>query len=275
MLFTKMNGLGNDFVMVDGIGHKLSSDLAELSKSVCHRKLGIGADGLIILTPSAIADFGFKIYNADGSIAEMCGNGIRCAAIFAKEQNLTDKDKLTFDTLAGLIETEIIDFEKSMVKVNMGKPRLAPHEIPADFPGEKVVNQLLSLGENTYNITLVSMGNPHCVIFVDNVMDYPVEEIGPQIERHSLFPSYTNVEFIELIKENKIRMRVWERGCGETLACGTGACAAVVAASLNGYTEKETEVVLTQGSLFIKWRDNGTVEMTGPADKVFIGEYLE
>ena len=132
---------------------------------------------------------GLKSITADGSIAEMCGNGIRCAAIFAKEQNLTDKDKLTFDTLAGLIETEIIDFEKSMVKVNMGKPRLAPHEIPADFPGEKVVNQLLSLGENSYNITLVSMGNPHCVIFVDNVMDYPVEEIGPQIEKHSLFPS--------------------------------------------------------------------------------------
>ena len=240
MLFTKMNGLGNDFVMVDGVASEPSGVPGELAKAVCHRRFGIGADGLIIVTPSHVAeaDFGFRIYNADGSEAEMCGNGIRCAAVFAKDQGLTVKDVLVFHTLAGLIETEIVDSEYSMVKVNMGKARLAPQDIPADIAGEKVINQPLIAGNGTYNITLVSMGNPHCVIFVDHVADFPVTEIGPLIEKHPLFPSHTNVEFIEILGEDKMRMRVWERGCGETLACGTGACAAVVAAVLNGLVKR-------------------------------------
>ena len=274
MLFTKMHGLGNDLVLVDGIRQKISQDPGQLAKMVCRRRTGIGADGLIILTEAKGADFTFSIYNADGSQPEMCGNGIRCAAVFAKEQGLTDKNKLVFKTLAGLIETEIVDSEKSLVKVNMGQPRLDPKEIPAALEGNMVVSRPLTILGNTYYITLVSMGNPHCVIFVDNVGIFPVEEIGPKIEVHPQFPNHTNVEFIQLLGDNKIKMRVWERGCGETLACGTGACASVVAAALNGHCGRETEVKLQLGSLYIKWCEDDHIEMTGPATSVFKGEYL-
>lgn len=276
MLFAKMHGLGNDFVMVDGVRQQVFSDLGHLAQAVCHRRAGIGADGLIILTPSiGEADFDFAIYNADGSQAEMCGNGIRCAALFARDQALTTKTRLVFKTLAGLIETQIIDPDKSLVKVNMGAPRLAAQEIPTLLEGDRVISRPLTIEGNTYYITLVSMGNPHCVIFVDHVGDFPVTELGPKIERHPLFPAHTNVEFIELLANNKMKMRVWERGCGETLACGTGACASVVAAVLNGHSGRETEVQLPFGSLLIKWREDGYIEMTGPAETVFKGEYCE
>jgi len=275
MKFRKMHGLGNDFVMVNGISEKLPEDLASLAINLCDRKLGIGADGLIIISEGeGRTDLTMSIYNSDGSQAEMCGNGIRCAAVFARDEGLCAKKRIVFSTLAGQIITEIVDEEKSLVKVNMGRPRLAPSEIPALFNGAKVVKAPLKVNDKTFNITLVSMGNPHCVIFVDNVDDFPVTKIGPQIETHPLFPAKINVEFVEFVDAETIKMRVWERGCGETLACGTGACAAAVASILMGFCHDDVEVKLAHGSLFISWPLNDYVEMTGPATVVFDGEYI-
>jgi diaminopimelate epimerase len=274
MRFAKMHGLGNDFVMVNGFKEKLPKDLNTLAKTVCHRQLGIGANGLIILQPSqedAIAQF--LIFNDDGSQAEMCGNGIRCAAVFAKMEGITKKNDFIFETLGGMIEPTIIDEENSIIRVDMGKPRLMPSEIPAKFVGTRVVSAPLMVHARMFNITLVNMGNPHCVIFVDDVDELPVKKIGPQIENNPLFPEKTNVEFIQLMGGNKLKMRVWERGCGITPACGTGACAATVAAVLNGYIKDCAEVVLEYGSLDVEWAINGHVYLTGPAVYVAEGSY--
>jgi len=276
MRFAKMHGLGNDFVIVNGFTEQLPDDLGAFAKQVCHRQLGIGGDGLIILTPveGAVAAARFLIYNFDGSQAEMCGNGLRCAAIFAKRQGLVTANDFVFETLGGLVQPSIIDEENSVIRVDMAAPRLLPAEIPAKFAGSRVVSAPLLVHARMYYVTLVSMGNPHCVIFVDDVEHFPVEKIGPQIETHDLFPAKTNVEFIELISDEIIKMRVWERGCGETFACGSGACAATVASILNGYTKNKVEVRLKYGSLQVEWAENGHVYMTGPATLVAEGEYL-
>ncbi|MGI5891154.1 MAG: diaminopimelate epimerase [Bacillota bacterium] len=276
MRFVKMHGLGNDFIMVNGFKEHLPSDLSTLAAALCHRQLGIGADGLIIIGPSDEADACFDIYNADGSRAEMCGNGIRCAAIFAKREGISDKSIVPFSTLAGLVKAQIVDEAANLVKVDMGQPKLATKDIPANFSGPLMVNAPIIVGHKTYNLTLVSMGNPHCVLFVDDVANYPVTTLGPDIETHSLFPCKTNVEFVQPLGNNKIRMRVWERGCGETLACGTGACAAAVAAILNGYCQKEqdVEVILAHGSLIINWHQDDHITMIGPAATVFEGNII-
>lgn len=273
MRFAKMHGLGNDFVMINGFAEKLPNDLNTLAKKVCHRQLGIGADGLIILLP---AEFGgavrFLIYNYDGSQAETCGNGLRCAAIFAKKEGLIKGDEFIFETLGGPVKPTIIDEENCIIRVDMGQPRFLPEQIPAKYSGTRVVSAPLQVFTRTFNVTLVSMGNPHCVIFVDDVDNFPVEKIGPQIENHELFPEKINVEFIQLMGDNKIKMRVWERGCGETLACGSGACAATVAAILNGYIEHGAEVMLKHGSLDVEWANDHHVYMTGPATFVAEGD---
>lgn len=275
MRFVKMHGLGNDFVIVNGFREKLPEDLGALAQQVCNRQLGIGADGLIVLVPPEKDDAAarFLIYNYDGSQAETCGNGLRCAAIFAKHEGLVDGNELYFETLGGLVQPTIIDETMSIIRVDMGVPRLQPAEIPAKFAGSRVVSAPFTVYERVFNVTLVSMGNPHCVIFVDEVDDFPVEKIGPQIENHELFPEKTNVEFIQLLGDDRMRMRVWERGCGETLACGSGACAATVAAVLNGYIKHRAEVILQYGSLDVEWADNGHVYMTGPATLVIEGDY--
>ena len=276
MRFAKMHGLGNDFVLINGFREKLPEDISSFAIEVCDRHLGIGADGLIVLTPplGKQASARYLIYNPDGSEAGMCGNGLRCAALFAKHDGIVAEDEFNFEILTGLVRPQIINERLGIVRVDMSKPRLAPDDIPAKFNGSRVVGAPLLVLARMYYVTLVSMGNPHCVIFVDDVENFPVEKIGPQIEMHPSFPAKTNVEFIQLMGNDRLRMRVWERACGETLACGSGACAATVAAVLNGYIRNHAEVVLRHGSLDVEWAEDGHVYMTGPAAFVAEGEYL-
>ena len=274
MRFTKMHGLGNDFVFINGFTEQLPADKADFARKVCNRNLGIGADGVIILSSSAKADYKFEIINSDGSPAEMCGNGMRCSAIFARREGIVGaKDELTVETAAGLLKPFIVDYEKGIVRVDMGEPRLKAKDIPTTLPGDPVVGAKLQVGGKQFNATAVSMGNPHCVIFVDDLDIFPVAKIGPQIETHPAFPAKTNVEFVQIISKDKVKMRVWERGCGITLACGTGACATAVAAYLNGFTDRKVEVELALGSLMLEYAENGHLLMEGPATVAFSGEY--
>jgi len=279
--FIKMHGIGNDFIIMDFYSEKIPGklDLTQLAKKLCHRNFGIGADGLILILPSDRYDLRMRIFNFDGSEPQMCGNGIRCFARYAYENDLIQKKSFSVETLAGKIVPELIfsNDDKEIiegVKVDMGKPHLTRKDIPmSGDPDESVINEDLTLDSNKkFNITRVSMGNPHCVIFVDNVDIFPVTEIGPIIEKHHLFPEKTNVEFVQVINEHQINFRVWERGVGETMACGTGACAAVVAGVLNNLIERDTIVHLKGGDLRIQWNDdNEHVYMTGPAETVFYG----
>jgi diaminopimelate epimerase len=279
--FVKMHGLGNDFILTDCLNKSLgdSSFLSYLAKKLCDRNFGIGADGLILILPSSKADLRMRIFNFDGSEAQMCGNGIRCFAKYAYENKLISKNKFAVETLAGIITPELIfqDLKNKKVlriKVNMGTPKLRRRETPMngeDTP--KVVNETLKINlEQTFKITCVSMGNPHCIIFVDDVQSIPVDEIGPKIENHSFFPEKTNVEFIHILNRKEINFRVWERGVGETLACGTGACAALVAAVLNNKTDRKATIHLQGGDLDIQWANDGNIYMTGPVELVFRGE---
>jgi len=276
--FVKMHGLGNDFILIDCLLKPLgdSSFLSYLTKKLCNRNFGIGADGLILILPSSKADLRMRIFNFDGSEAQMCGNGIRCLAKYAYKNKLVSKIKFTIETLAGTITPELIfkDKEISGIKVNMGIPKLRRREIPMN--GEDtptVIDETLKINpEQTFKITCVSMGNPHCIIFVNDVQSISVDEIGPKIENHPLFPEKTNVEFIHILNKQEISFRVWERGVGETLACGTGACAALVAAALNNKTDRKATIHLLGGDLDILWADDGYVYMTGPAELVFRGE---
>ena len=274
MRFHKMHGLGNDFILINGFTEEVPCELSTLAKAICHRKTGIGADGLIVLSPSDTSAFKFTIYNDDGSQAEMCGNGMRCAAVLAYKEKIVTEKAFDVETLAGIIRPEVINTEKGIVRVNMGTPILAAGKIPTLFNSDTVINTPLYAGGDTFFVTCVSMGNPHCVIFVDNVAEHPIEKTGPQIETHPLFPNKTNVEFVQVLSREKIRMRVWERGCGITLACGTGAAAAAAASYLNGHTGRKVEVELTLGSLLLDWHEeDGHMLMKGPATKVFSGEY--
>jgi len=276
--FVKMHGLGNDFILIDCLSKSLgdSSFLSYLAKKLCDRNFGIGADGLILILPSSKADLRMRIFNFDGSEAQMCGNGIRCFAKYAYENKLVSKIKFTVETSAGTITPELIfkDKEISGIIVDMGIPKLKRREIPMN--GEDtpiVVDETLKINpEQAFKITCVSMGNPHCVTFVNDVQSIPVDEIGPKIENHSFFPEKTNVEFIQVLNRKEINFRVWERGVGETLACGTGACAALVAAVLNNKTDRKATIHLPGGDLDIQWADDRHVYMTGPAELVFRGE---
>ena len=276
MEFSKIHGLGNDFILVDDREKKLA-DYPQLAREMCHRHFGVGADGLILVQPSRVADFKMRIFNSDGSEAEMCGNGIRCFAKFVYEGGMTTKTKITVETLAGIMvpECQVEDGRVTMVKVDMGEPRLAARDIPLAEGGEEpVVDMPLEAAGQIFRITTVSMGNPHCIIPVDDVEGIRLEEGGPQIERHSLFPKKTNVEFVQFLSPTRARVRVWERGAGVTLACGTGACATAVAGHLLGKTERKLTVGLPGGDLTIEWADNNHLYMTGPATEVFRGVYL-
>lgn len=274
MHFTKWQACGNDFVFVNA----MTMDIRPVVKkcvSICNRNFGIGADGIIFVLPSEKATLQMRIFNSDGSEAEMCGNGIRAFAKWAHELGLVSKHHFSVETGAGILFPELLPDGK--VRVDMGVPHLNSSEIPVTGFGDgMVVNRKLTNDLHTYRITCVSMGNPHCVIFTDDIDRISLEEIGSRLEADAHFPRKTNVEFAQLLKKNLLRMRVWERGTGVTMACGTGTCATVVAAILNGLVEKEAEVILDGGNLHISWEGDSSVHvfMTGPAEKVFEGEYI-
>ena len=283
--FSKWHGLGNDFVFLTYDEFKKHNlDSKELAIKICDRNFGIGADGLIIIGPYNVSSnsFRLKIINSDGSEAEMCGNGTRCAANFLYEENFSEDTTINLETLAGLIKTSLVFQDDRQnpkniksVTVDMGEPKLTRKEMNlSGNADEKIMKFPLEILGNNYFITCVSMGNPHCVIFVDNVDEFPLEAIGSLIENHEMFPAKTNVEFVEILSPDQIRLRVFERGAGVTKACGTGACAAVVAGFLNGYTTKNVEVKLDGGTLNIVWQDDNHVIMSGPTKKVFVGEYF-
>ncbi|WP_089609367.1 diaminopimelate epimerase [Dehalobacterium formicoaceticum] len=277
MNFIKMHGLGNDFVMVNLMQEELHGDLAALARKVCHRHYGIGADGMILILPSEQADVKMRIINSDGSEAEMCGNGIRCLAKLVYEYKLVQTPFITVETLAGIMGTEVIldaGDQVQGIKVDMGEPRLLPESVPVLLPGKQAVAQGLNVDGNRVEVTAVSMGNPHCVIFVPDAAAAPVTTLGPILEKHPAFPAKTNVEFVEIINPGEVKMRIWERGAQETMACGTGACAVIVAGVLNNKTQREAVVHLKGGDLKIHWADNNHVFMTGPAVVVFEGRYF-
>ena len=276
MRFTKMQAFGNDYVYIDAI-HQELKNLPELARFVSDRHFGIGSDGLILISPSAIADFRMNIYNADGSQAEMCGNGIRCVAKYVYDHGIVDKTSLSIATRSGIkyVDLTIRDGKASMVKVNMGSPILTAKEIPVVAETEQVINAPITVDGKEYHMTAVSMGNPHAIIYVDDVDSLDLEKIGPSFENHVCFPDRVNTEFVQVIDRHTVKMRVWERGSGETLACGTGACAVTVASILNDKVDgsKPVTVQLLGGDLNISWeRDENLVYMTGPATTVFDGE---
>ena len=254
-------------------------DYAKAAVEVCDRHFGIGADGLVILLPcdQENVDFEMRIFNSDGSEAEMCGNATRCIAKYIAANHLSDKKELCILTKAGIIIPALVEMPDGSVevRVNMGKPRLVPFEIPVISETEEmIVAQPIMAGDDTFRMTTVSMGNPHCVIFVDDITKIALSEVGPKLETHERFPRKINVEFAEVLNRKQIRMRVWERGAGITLACGTGSCATIVAAVLNDKTERQAEIILDGGTLHLDWADSdGNVYMTGPATKVFTGIY--
>ena len=274
MKFTKMHGCGNDYVYVNLFEEKIA-DPAKVSIAVSDRHFGIGSDGLITIGPSDIADFRMRIYNADGSEAEMCGNGIRCVAKYVYDHKMTDKKEITIETGAGVktLQLTVADGKVSLVRVDMGEPILKPDLIPVDASGEQVVDEPIEVEGREWKMTCVSMGNPHAVIFVEDTDNFPLEEVGPLFENNPIFPRRVNAEFVELVSPTYAKMRVWERGTGETLACGTGTCATAVACILNGKTEDEVTVKLLGGELIIRWdRDANIIYMTGSAKVVFDGE---
>ena len=269
-----MHGCGNDYVYVD-CTIQLIEDIPGTAIKVSDRHYGIGSDGLILIRPSDKADFMMDMYNQDGSRSQMCGNGIRCVAKYVYDYKLTDKKQILVETLAGIktLDLTVEDDEVTFVTVDMGAPILESALIPVISPKDRVVDEPIKVGDKVYNITCVSMGNPHAVVFVDDTKNLPIETIGPLFENHEIFPERVNTEFIHVIDKHHIEMRVWERGSGETLACGTGACASVVACVLNGLTENEVTVSLLGGEIKILYDETKkTVFMTGPAVKVFDGE---
>lgn len=275
MEFVKMHGLGNDFIIVRVSSFEEVEMIKPYAKSLCHRHFGIGADGLVAIGRDEKADVFMRIFNADGSEAEMCGNAIRCVAKLAYEEKIVEKNIILVHTLAGLRKAEIIlasDDRVQAVKVDMGEPVLKRRNIPMDGEGE-VVGIRSGVSTGKIEFTAISMGNPHCVVFVEDVASFPITTLGPEIENHSLFPARTNAEFVQVLNEKEMIMRVWERGAGITLACGTGACASVVAAVLNGKTGRQVTVHLDGGDLFIEWdREDNHVYMTGAAEFVFWGK---
>lgn len=277
MEFTKMQGLGNDYVYVNCFKEKIENP-SEMAVKVSDRHFGIGSDGLILIKPSEVADFEMEMYNADGSRGEMCGNGIRCVAKYVYDYGLTDKTSISVETLGGIkyLDLTVEHGKVTLVKVDMGTPILKPELIPIVAKGEAVIDEPIMVGGKEYHMTGVSMGNPHDVVFMDDIKNLEIEKIGPLFENHERFPNRINTEFVNVIDRHTAQMRVWERGSGETLACGTGACAVAVACILNGLTENTVTVKLLGGDLRIEWdREKNTVYMTGPAEVSFDGVWKE
>lgn len=276
MRFTKMHGAGNDYVYLDGFAQDVPHDLPELARAMSHRRFGVGSDGLIVIRPSDVADARMQMFNADGSEGEMCGNGIRCVAKYLYDHDICRRDHLRIETGRGVLELELFveAGRAAKVRVDMGSPILSPESIPTTLPGTPVVDRELLVGDRTFQVTSVSMGNPHCVIFVPQATDELVHTIGPLIESHKAFPQRVNVEFVEVLSPNEVRQRTWERGSGETWACGTGASAVCVAGVLTGRTERRIVNHLLGGDLELEWDDTTDhVMMTGGAVEVFQGEW--
>lgn len=274
MQFTKYTGLGNDFVLLDGATAADVKNPSALAKTICNRRFGVGADGLVLLLPSNKADIKMRIFNSDGSEAEMCGNASRCVALHLFRRKMVNKKQISLDTLAGIIRTDITDEARGLVRVDMGVPRLTKGEIPmTGNPADTAVNFPLTAAGQTFYATAVSMGNPHLVIFTPDISKVPLADWGPQLETHPLFPRKTNVEFVQVLDDKTVQMRVWERGAGITQACGTGSCATAAACVLNQKTERNITVKLDGGDLFIEWPDKKNIFMTGLAQAVFTGDY--
>lgn len=280
MMFFKMQGLGNDYVYIDCINGKEPIDIKNLTRKLSNRHFGVGSDGLILLCKSKVADLKMRMFNSDGSEAQMCGNGIRCVAKLAYELGLICEEITTIETLSGIktLKLNIVKGKVKTVEVDMGAPILEATKIPVSSSAkieDKKVKAKVKVKNRKIELTCVSMGNPHAVTFVNDIKNFKVAEYGPILENADIFPEKANIEFVEVVDKNNIKMRVWERGSGETLACGTGACSSVVASSLNGYTERKVNVQLLGGNLEIEWKPNNHVHMTGPAVTVFKGEWID
>lgn len=277
MKFTKMQGCGNDYVYVNCLEETIA-DRPAMAKRVSDRHFGIGADGLICIDRSDVADFKMDMYNADGSHGKMCGNGIRCVAKYVYDHGMTDKTELSVETGSGVkqLQLQVENGKVQTVRVCMGAPEFRPELIPVAAEGENFIQRPVKVSGKTWDVTCISMGNPHAVVFVDNVDWLNLEEIGPHFENHPLFPERVNTEFVQVIDENTLKMRVWERGSGETLACGTGSSASLVAAVVCGKSNPKVKMLLRGGELEIEWnRAENLVYMTGPATRVFDGEIDE
>jgi diaminopimelate epimerase len=280
--FTKMHGLGNNYIYVNMFEETIAeADLADLAVAVSNPYTGIGSDGMILICPSEKAPVKMRIFNNDGSEAKNCGNGLRCVAKYAYENSIVNEEEFTIETLGGFVTAKVSLNDQnnvSLVTVNMGNPILHPEQIPVKgFSGkDHVINERVTFSDHTMYMTAVSMGNPHAIFFVDDINEAPLHSLGPVIEKDAMFPDWVNAEFVESISENEMHFRVWERGSGITQACGTGACAAAVAAILNGKSEKNTDITvhLAGGDLIINWQNDGDVLMTGPAEVICTGEYL-
>lgn len=276
MRFTKMHGAGNDYVYVDCFAEKVPADVSRLAIAVSDRHKGIGADGLILICPSEVADARMRMFNADGSESEMCGNGLRCVAKYVHDHGICRRERLKIETGRGVLDVqlEIAGGKAVRARINMGAPILESARIPTTLPGDPPIRQKLNAAGREFEVTCVSMGNPHCVTFVDQLNDDWVLRVGPEVERHPAFPRRVNAEFIQIVSPREFHMRVWERGSGETQACGTGACASAVAGVLAGLTERKVLAHLPGGDLELEWAESGDVFLTGPAVEVFSGTWL-
>ena len=275
MKFTKMHGIGNDYVYINCFEEEMK-DPVKIAPIISNRHFGVGSDGLILILPSKVADCKMRIFNADGSEAQMCGNGIRCVAKYVYDHKITQKNPLTVETLAGIKTIQLFteDGKASNARVNMGKPKLMRSEIPMLGKETQVIDEILTISKGiSFRITCVSMGNPHCVIFVDNFDKIDLPHYGAEIERHHSFPERINVHFVKVHSPKEVTMKTWERGSGITLACGTGASAVCVAGILNKKTERKILAHLPGGDLGLEWAEDGNVYMTGPATEVFTGEW--
>lgn len=274
MKFTKMHGISNDYIYINGATEKIYNP-SDVAIKLSDRHTGIGSDGIVMILPSKTCDFRMRMFNSDGSEAEMCGNASRCVGKYVYDKGLTKKTKVSLETLAGkkILNLHVVDGKVDMVTVDMGEPILRGVDIPTIFDLPTVVSQPIVVSGKKILTTCVSMGNPHSVVYVDDVDSLDLEKIGPSYECHPAFPHKTNTEFVEIISRNEVKMRVWERGAGETMACGTGACAVAVASVLNGFTDRDVRVKLRGGDLQIKWDDDDNhVYMTGPATTVYEGD---
>ncbi len=272
--FTKMHGAGNDYIYINGFTEKVENP-SDLSIKLSNRNFGIGSDGLVMILPSETCDFRMRMFNSDGSESEMCGNASRCVGKFVYDKGLTEKTEVSLETGAGvkILKLHTENGKVNKVTVDMGEPILVPSEIPVSLEGDKAVSVPLTIDNTEYAITCVSMGNPHAVVFTKGIDQLDLTHIGPKFENNAIFPRRTNTEFIEILDRNTLKMRVWERGTGETLACGTGACASLVAAVLNDYSNRKAKLELLGGTLEIEWDEKTNhVFMTGPAETVFEGE---
>lgn len=273
--FTKMHGIGNDYIYINCM-ESMPDRLPELAEEMSDRHFGVGGDGIVLICPSDKADFRMRMFNNDGSEARMCGNASRCIAKYVHDHKLTEKTRISLETLSGIKVLSLnmsTDGEVESVTVDMGEPELSAAEVPVRCASERMVETPVATSWGDVEVTAVSMGNPHGVVFVDRIEDVPFETLGPELEKHPMWPDRANIEFLQIISPSEARMRVWERGTGETLACGTGACASAVAAALTGRCGREVTVHLRGGDLNIRWAENNHVLMTGSATEVFEGNY--